>query len=76
MYVDGGLHVGPDTQADSGVNNTGAIWIGALWPTGNINNQVRSQWTGDMAFFSVYRKELSAPEVLQNYNALKSRFGL
>jgi len=74
MYVDGELHVGPDTQADSGVNNTGAIWIGGLWPSGNINNQVRNQWTGEMAFFLVYRKELSAPEVLQNYNALKGRF--
>jgi len=74
MYVDGELHVGPDTLADSGVNNTGAIWIGGLWPSGNINNQVRSQWTGKMALFSVYRKELSLSEVQQNYNALKSRF--
>jgi hypothetical protein len=74
MYVDGQLHVGPDTQADSGVNNTGGIWIGALWPSGNVGGTVRNQWTGDMAFFSVYRKELSASEVLQNYNALKGRF--
>ena len=74
MYVDGQLHVGPDTQADSGVNNDGAIFIGALWPSSNIGGTVRNQWTGDMGFFSVYRKELSASEVLQNYNALKGRF--
>ena len=74
MYVDGQLHVGPDTQADSGVNNDGAIFIGALWPSSNIGGTVRNQWTGEMGFFSVYRKELSASEVLQNYNALKGRF--
>jgi hypothetical protein len=33
-------------------------------------------WYGKLAHFSVYSKGLSNTEVLQNHNALKSRFGL
>jgi len=33
-------------------------------------------WNGGIAAFRVYYQELTAAEVLQNYNAQKSRFGL
>ena len=33
-------------------------------------------WNGGIAAFRVYYRELTAAEVLQNYNAQKSRFGL
>jgi len=33
-------------------------------------------WKGDIASFRIYDKALTAAEVLQNYNATKSRFGL
>ena len=33
-------------------------------------------WDGKIARFAIYNKALTAAEVLQNYNALKSRFGL
>jgi hypothetical protein len=33
-------------------------------------------WTGNIAVTQIYNKELSATEVLQNYNALKGRYGL
>lgn len=32
--------------------------------------------SGNLASFSIYNKNLSAAEILQNYNAQKSRFGL
>ncbi len=33
-------------------------------------------WSGNIAVAQIYNRALSAAEVLQNYNALKSRFGL
>ena len=33
-------------------------------------------WVGDIAAVWIYNKVLSNAEVLQNYNAMKSRFGL
>lgn len=74
MYLDGVQEGSTDTQVNASIDNDGAIWIGALWPSSNINNSPRNQWIGSLGNFSVYRKELSLLEVLQNYNALKSRF--
>ena len=42
---------------------------------GPPNSRDRS-FNGQIAMVSYYNKQLSASEVLQNYNALKSRFGL
>jgi len=33
-------------------------------------------WNGNMSFVQIYNRALSADEILQNYNATKSRFGL
>ena len=33
-------------------------------------------WNGNISIFNIYDRALSASEILQNYNAIKSRFGL
>ena len=38
------------------------------------DDQTTISWDGDFGPFSVYNKILSAAEVAQNFNALKSRF--
>jgi len=74
MYLDGAQEGSTDTNVNASINDNGAIWIGGLRPSGNINNTVRVPWIGSLGNFSVYRKELSLSEIQQNYNALKSRF--
>ena len=34
------------------------------------------QWSGKIAQLMIYTKKLTTQEITQNYNALKSRFGL
>ena len=49
-------------------------WMPTGWRVGNS-----SGWpsvNGNIYNFSIYNKALSAQEVLQNYNATKTRFGL
>jgi hypothetical protein len=45
---------------------------------GSINNVLAYNywWNGSIANFQIYNQALTASEVLQNYNAQKSRFGL
>ena len=45
--------------------------IGNLWNTSNAYT-----WDGEIGPVHIYNRSLSASEVLHNYNALKSRFGL
>lgn len=40
------------------------------------NGNGTEPWNGNIAICSVYNRSLSASEILQNYNAQKSRFGL
>ena len=41
---------------------------------GNGNSPATETWKGFLGYFSAYTKSLSGAEVMQNYNALKSRF--
>lgn len=41
---------------------------------GNGNTPATETWKGFLGYFSAYTKELLNAEVIQNYNALKSRF--
>jgi hypothetical protein len=41
-----------------------------------LNGSVNAAFNGDIGPVQIYNRALSASEVLQNYNALKSRFGL
>jgi len=45
------------------------VYVGAYEPTGNL-------LTGRIAIAQIYNRVLSQSEVLQNYNATKTRFGL
>jgi hypothetical protein len=42
----------------------------------NINNYSFNFFNGNIANYLIYNSVLTAPEVLQNFNALKNRFGL
>jgi len=42
---------------------------------GIVRSACCSLWTGKLALISTYSRSLSASEILQNYNALKGRFG-
>lgn len=57
-------------------------WTGTTrWPTnpiniGRDNNNVNYYFTGEIAYFRVYRRALTLEEHQQNFNATKTRFGL
>jgi hypothetical protein len=64
-YVNGQLTYNSSSITLRGIFDR--IWLGTR---GNQN------WKGWIPNFQLYNRELSATEVLQNYNATKSRFGL
>ena len=67
LYLNGTLLA---TQAQTGtIVNTGIGRISGYDSGAEI-------WDGNVASFSIYNKALTATEVLQNYNATKTRFGL
>jgi hypothetical protein len=67
LYLNGTLLA---TQAQTGtIVNTG---IGRL--SGYDSNT--EIWDGSISTFSIYNRALTATEVLRNYNATKTRFGL
>jgi hypothetical protein len=61
-------------------NSRSVTWLGdTVWPTntwnlGRDNNNSNYFFTGSIASHKLYNRVLSASEVLQNYNAQKSRF--
>ena len=67
MYKDG-VQVGTTSVGNLEYTNVGEILIG--YRAGS------EYWKGDIPIFKVYNKTLSAQEVKENYNALKSRFEL
>ena len=65
MYVNGELVAGPTLQSwNTAASNAG---IGK-----NVGND--GYWRGNVSQVSVYNRALSAAEIQQNYNALKSRY--
>ena len=66
VAVNGPLY--PQSNINTGID-TKTIKIGA-------NNNVTSFFNGNIGPVHIYNRALSASEVLQNYNALKGRFGL
>jgi len=71
LYVDGiadnTTSLGGTTLTDSGVCNIGSATLG---------NVVHDYFSGNIANTQIYNRALSAEEILQNYNAQKSRFGV
>lgn len=58
-----GTHINPTSSSDN-------FLLGAYGTFAGINSNIR------ISNFKVYNRALSANEILQNYNALKGRFGL
>jgi hypothetical protein len=59
--------------------NTSTSWTYGLGT--NTKNQILGYfwggyWTGDISLFKQYNKTLTLAEVQQNFNAVRSRFGL
>jgi len=70
-YVDGIGKTGNTSGMQSVTGNTATFTIG-----GFSLSDSNFQLNGDVAQVSFYRRALDASEILQNYNALKGRFGL
>jgi hypothetical protein len=60
------------TNSDSFITPNTNVVLNA----GYYNNNVVDYWPGKSSIFQMYNRALSATEVLQNFNATKSRFGL
>ena len=69
MYTDSTL-TNTDTSSDSNLNSTTPLWIAGTSPSATKRTSMT------LSQVQIYNRSLSAIEVLQNYNATKSRFGL
>jgi hypothetical protein len=72
IYIDGVLNSSGSPGSWTGTN----IWAAMNALIGNNPNNVNLLYVGTMAIVKVYNRALSTQEVLQNYNATKTRFGL
>jgi len=68
LYIDGILRSTDNLGMQTVSGNTGPITVGSFGTSSFLN--------GNVACVKLYTRDLSADEVTQNYNALKSRFGL
>ena len=75
-YINGQLIANESAGGSIAIPATPGLpfFIGAL-KQGN-DPVPRNEWSGNIANTSIYNRALSATEVLQNYNATKTRFGL
>jgi hypothetical protein len=70
LYINGNL-VNSDAQTGTISTNSGGMSIGAY---GGYTGGKSYYYNGNLAICRVYNKELTSAEILQNYNATKSRF--
>lgn len=70
LYINGSAQSGAPQQAQSAYTGTGVFRLGATYSSGG------NYGSGSFAGMTMYNSILSATEVLQNYNALKGRYGL
>jgi hypothetical protein len=70
LYINGVLN-NTSTLSSPTANSSAGLWVGSRFVVSNA-----SFFSGNIATTSIYNRSLSAAEVQQNYNALKSRFGL
>jgi len=74
IWLDGISFGSVPTSDTSSAPNSSQIWsIGSRIVDGNV---LEGYLNGNIATVQAYNRALSASEVLQNYNALKGRFGL
>jgi hypothetical protein len=73
LWLDG-IRIGFMSQT----SGDGGTWLkigggtNSNWPGGGINGY----WSGDLGVISMYNKQLTAQEILQNYSAYRTRFGV
>jgi len=67
LYINGNLVSGPTAKSWNTIANNAQL--------GRQTNG-SEYWNGNISQASIYNRTLSSDEVLQNYNATKSRFGL
>jgi hypothetical protein len=75
MYRNGTLIVTTTSAYTSLKSVLTPLTIGADWDNGPTDTLLR-YYNGNIAVSQIYSRALSSTEVLQNYNAQKSRFGL
>lgn len=72
LYINGVL-VNSDTQVGTINNDTGGMSLGAFGGTSGTNAYF---YNGSLSICRVYNRELSAAEILQNFNAMRGRFNV
>jgi hypothetical protein len=74
LYIDGILQATTNTTSIPNLTTTSKLVIGIV-----VNNQTilrGADYNGSIANVQIYNRALSPAEISQNYNALKTRFGL
>ena len=74
IYINGAL----DNNTYSSTTNTATVATSSVWVGSNRTDATTPAvpWAGNIYNISAYNRALTAQEVLQNYNATKTRFGL
>ena len=72
LYSNGSLNT--QTSYSGTASSGGEIRIARRWD--DVANVASNFFSGDIAHIKIYNRSLNATEILQNYNAAKSRFGL
>jgi hypothetical protein len=70
-YING-QSVGSQAFSGTPATATGNLVVGAAY----YQNNVVDFWNGDIGYCRIYNRGLTASEVLQNYNAVRARFGI
>jgi hypothetical protein len=73
IYIDGILNV---TAGNGGTWTGTNVWASMDMLIGNNPNNIYYYFNGSINIAKIYNKGLTASEVLTNYNALKTRFGI
>ena len=71
LIYENGIYTNTLTLTSATTTPSSNVYIGSLNPS-----VLGSYFTGSIATTQIYNRALSAQEINQNYNALKSRFGL
>ena len=74
IYIDGDEQV--LSQQRNTTNLTATRSFSSSFRIGTWNNSTGYIFNGDISTVKIYNRELTQIEILQNYNTLKSRFGL
>jgi hypothetical protein len=71
IYLNGELKA---SRSLTWLGNT--IWPTNTWNLGTDNNDVNRFFTGSIASYKMYNAALTLPQIQQNYNAMRGRFGI